>query len=178
MDLKGTPCDKRKLRGYQNVRHRKFSVDESLLKDLKAKYSVGGSPMCEGKTRRGRTPSVGHTHRRLSECKVFYQRNSSRDSTEDSCSTCGKETRTNSITKLGSQITAIIGITPQVSDCLHFLILRSVCVCSEAKTSHLLNTTGCFIRKVKMFELCTRARIQAVSWERSTFSIKDVNILK
>ena len=173
MDLKGTPCDKRKLRGYQSVRHRKFSVDESLLKDLKAKYSVGGSPMCEGKTRRGRTPSVGHTHRRLSECKVFYQRNSSRDSTEDSCSTCGKETRTNSITKLGSQITAIIGITPQViqvSDCLH--LARSVC--SEAKTSHLLNTTGCFIRKVKMFELCTRARIQAVSWERSTFSIKIV----
>ena len=31
-------------------------------------------------------------------------------------------------------------------------------------------TTRCFIMKVKKFELITRARIQAVIWERCTFS--------
>ena len=34
---------------------------------------------------------------------------------------------------------------------------------------HFANT-GCFIMKVKKFELHTRARIQAVIWERCTFS--------
>ena len=127
MDFNGKFCDKKKLRCRQSVHHRKFSVDETVLKDLKSKYSLGGSPTCEGKQRRGRTPSVGHRHRhrRLSECKVFYQRNNSRDSTEDSGSSSGKQTRTNSITKLGTQITAIIGLTPQVithlEECWHHI---------------------------------------------------------
>ena len=39
----------------------------------------------------------------------------------------------------------------------------------STNTTHI-TTTGCFIMKVKKFELHTQARIQAVSWERCTFS--------
>ena len=112
MELHGKFCDKKYGRLAQ--KHRKFSVDETVLNDLMTRYLSGGSPVLEGKPRKGRTPSVGRSQRRLSECKVFYHRKSSKDSMDDSTSSSGKQTRANSITKLGSQISAIIGLTPQV----------------------------------------------------------------
>ena len=91
---------------------RKFSLDETHVKDFKTKYLPHTNPVCVAINRKEKGLHDRRNGRRLSECKVYYPRENSQDSaSEDSTSSIDRH---NSITSLGYQITAIIGLSQQV----------------------------------------------------------------
>ena len=101
-------------------RQRNFSIDENLMKGLKSKYFSKTSQMFEAIQKNERNFPHGRSQRRFSECKVYYDRENSKDSnSEESISVSEKSTRRTSITQLGYQITSIIGLSHQVRGIFH-----------------------------------------------------------
>ena len=105
---------------FSAQKQKKFSMDENLVKGLKSKYFSHTSQVFQAIHKKEKSLPQGRRQRRFSECKVYYQRENSKDSTsEESISSCDKSARSHSITQLGCQITAIIGLSHQVRGIFH-----------------------------------------------------------